>query len=78
MKLQGEPKGDYATIRSLAPTMRFELHNVNEMRDTLQDYHSLRPPILLLGGGKSPSFLRTALDGLEAALPPLRARHFQR
>lgn len=69
MKLQGDRKGSDVTIRSLIPTMHFELRNVNEMRNTLKDYHSLRTPILLLGGGKSPHFLATALDGLEATLP---------
>jgi pimeloyl-ACP methyl ester carboxylesterase len=76
MKLQGAPKGDDVTIRSLIPTMHFELQNVNEMRDTLQDYHSLRTPILLLGGGKSPLFLRTALGGLEATLLSVTRKTF--
>jgi pimeloyl-ACP methyl ester carboxylesterase len=69
MKLQGSPKGGKATIRSLIPTLHFEVHNINEMRDTLQDYHSLRTPTLLLDGARSPSFFRTALDGLEVTLP---------
>jgi pimeloyl-ACP methyl ester carboxylesterase len=69
MKLQGDPKACEVTIRSLIPTMYFEAHIIEEMRDTLQNYRSLSTPILLLGGGKSPSFLKTALDGLESTLP---------
>ncbi len=39
------------------------------MSDTLRDYQSLVIPILLLGGGKSPTLLRVALDALESTLP---------
>lgn len=76
MKLQRDPPGDDVTIRSLIPTMRFDMHIVSEMTDTLQDYRLLRTPILLLGGGKSPSFLKVALDGLEATLPSVTRKTF--
>lgn len=76
MKLQGRPTGDDVTIRSLVPTMHFEVQNINEMRDTLEDYRSLRTPVLILGGGKSPPFLGTALDGLEVTLPSVTRKTF--
>jgi hypothetical protein len=76
MKLQGNPKDGEVTIRSLVPTMHFEIHITNEMRDTLEDFRFLKTPILLMGGGKSPSFLTTALDGLEVTLPSSTRKRF--
>jgi pimeloyl-ACP methyl ester carboxylesterase len=76
MKLQRDPSGDNVTIRSLISTMRFDMRIVSEMADTLQDYRFLQTPVLLLGGGKSPSFLKTALDGLEATLPSVTRKTF--
>src|SRR5262249_30160870 len=66
MKMQGDSKGDDVTIRSLVPTQRLDVHIVEEMSDTLEDYVSLTIPVLLLGGDKSPAFLRLALDRLAA------------
>ena len=62
-------KKDFVTSRDGTAIMRFDMQIVREMSDTLNDYRSLRIPTLLLGGGKSPAFLTTALDGLEATLP---------
>ena len=76
MKLQRDPSGDDVTIRSLISTMRFEMRIASEMADTLQNYRLLQTPILLLGGGRSPSFLKTALDGLEATLPSVTRKTF--
>jgi pimeloyl-ACP methyl ester carboxylesterase len=75
MKLQGDGEDD-VSIRSLAPTMRFDVRNIHETRDTLQDYRCLRIPVLLLEGGKSPRFLKIALDGLEAVLPSATRKTF--
>jgi pimeloyl-ACP methyl ester carboxylesterase len=76
MKMQGNSKGDDVTIRSLVPTMHFEIHTAHEMRDTLEDFRSLQTPVLLLGGGKSPPFFATALDGLEVTLPSVTRKTF--
>ena len=76
LKLQGESKGDNVTIRSLIPTQHFDMHIVQEMSDTLEDYVSLQIPILLLGGEKSPAFLSLALDGLAATLPHAQRKTF--
>jgi pimeloyl-ACP methyl ester carboxylesterase len=69
MRLQGPSTDDAVTIRSLIPTMHFEMRNISEMRDSLADFRSVRIPVLLLGGGKSPVFFRTILDALERTLP---------
>ncbi|GAB3583166.1 hypothetical protein GCM10027445_57550 [Amycolatopsis endophytica] len=42
---------------------------VEEMTDTARDYAKLGSRVLLLGGVKSPAFLRAALDELSVVLP---------
>src|SRR5262249_58700606 len=54
MKMQGDSNDDHVTIRSLVPTQRFDMHIVDEMSDTLEDYASLSVPVLLLGADKRP------------------------
>lgn len=46
------------------------------MNETLQDYISVQTQILLLGGTKSPLFLRVALDALANTLPHARLKTF--
>ncbi|MFB9931711.1 alpha/beta fold hydrolase [Amycolatopsis halotolerans] len=56
-------------IPALVPTQRFDMRLVEESADTAPDYAHLSPRVLLLGGAKSPAYLRTALDELSAAIP---------
>jgi len=77
MKMQGDSNDDHVTIRSLVPTQRFDMHIVEEMSDTLEDYGSLSVPVLLLGGDKSPAFLHLALDRMAATLPHVQRKTFQ-
>ncbi|TDC06356.1 hypothetical protein E1267_16500 [Nonomuraea longispora] len=63
----GEP-----TFSELAPTLH---HDVQAETATAGDpfaYRSVRAEVLLLGGGKSPAYLRTALDALQRVLPRAR------
>jgi pimeloyl-ACP methyl ester carboxylesterase len=76
MKLQGTSTGDDVTIRALIPTMHFEMRNVRELSDSLDDYRSLRIPILLMGGGRSPRFFWTILESLKATLPAATLKSF--
>jgi len=69
MRLQSEGDADDVPIRALVPTLRYDFQIIDEMRDSLQDYTALQCKVLLLGGTKSPAFLRAALDALQAALP---------
>jgi pimeloyl-ACP methyl ester carboxylesterase len=69
MRAQGDGHADDVPIRTLTPTVRYDVQIVKEMSDTLQDYKDLQAPVLLLGGTKSPAFLSVALDGLERTLP---------
>jgi pimeloyl-ACP methyl ester carboxylesterase len=76
MRVQGEAKADDVTIRSLIPTMHFDMHVAREMADTLSDYGSLQIPVLLMGGMKSPSYLSVALGSLAATLSRAQRKTF--
>jgi hypothetical protein len=54
------------TMRMLAPTLRQEAGLVAESAQTQRD---VPVDTLLLGGGRSPAYLKAALDALERAIP---------
>jgi hypothetical protein len=57
------------TMRSLAPTLHYDFRLVAEMADSGKKFKTLQKDVLLLGGGRSPAWLKTALDLLEKTLP---------
>jgi pimeloyl-ACP methyl ester carboxylesterase len=63
-------------ISALIPTMHFDAQLVRETEGTLQEYRGMNSEILLLGGSKSPRFLKVALDGLSKVLPHVRRVEF--
>jgi pimeloyl-ACP methyl ester carboxylesterase len=69
MRVKDDAKGDDVTIRSLIPTQHYDMVVVHETADTLHDYEALQARVLLMGGSKSPPFLKTALDALARTLP---------
>ena len=71
MMAQEEKKGtgDYLSMRALAPTLRYDFRVVEEMDSSLASFRSLNRDVLLLGGSKSPAYLKHALDALETVLP---------
>ncbi|MEV6909136.1 alpha/beta hydrolase [Amycolatopsis sp. NPDC051071] len=71
-RLQGNGSGDDVPIPALIPTQRFDMRLVEEMTDTARDYAALGSRVLLLGGTKSPPYLKVALDELSAVLPHAR------
>lgn len=75
-RLQGNGSGDDVPIPALIPTQRFDMRLVEEMAGTAQDYASLGPRVLLLGGAKSPTFLTVALDELSVVLPRVQRTTF--
>ena len=58
-----------ATMRMLAPTLRYDFHLVTEMNGKLESFKTINAEVLLLGGSKSPAFLKGDLDALEKVLP---------
>ncbi|MBB6732170.1 alpha/beta fold hydrolase [Cohnella zeiphila] len=64
------------TFRKLAPTLDYDFRLVEEMSDSLDRFKAMPSETLLLGGGKSPAYLKTALDALEKILPHVRRVEF--
>lgn len=57
------------TMRKLAPTLRYDFHLVAEMNGKSENFKAISAEVLLLGGGKSPAFLKADMDALENVLP---------
>jgi hypothetical protein len=72
MAMKGEDKkgsGGYVPMRAIAPTLHYDFQLVVEMSGKLESFKAIRAKVLLLGGSKSPAFLKAALDALEKVLP---------
>ena len=63
------PAGAYPTMRELASTLHTDFAVVTESSGRLDDYRSIQAPVLLMGGSKSPAFLKRALAALARVLP---------
>ena len=66
-----EKKGSngYVPMQQLASTLHNDFQIVNEMSDKLESFNAVHDEVLLLGGSKSPAYLKVALDHLEKVLP---------
>jgi pimeloyl-ACP methyl ester carboxylesterase len=64
--------GDEVTMRMLAPTLHHDFSLVIEMEAALESFRAVQADVLLLGGSKSPAYLRAALDALEKVVPRAR------
>jgi len=72
MAMKSEDKkgsGGYVPMRALAPAMHYDFQLVVEMSDKLENFRAMRAEVLLLGGSKSPAYLKVALEALEKVLP---------
>ena len=62
--------GEYAPLRELVPTMRYDFNVVVSMQGKLESFGSVTSDVLLLSGSKSPRYLQdspVALDRLLAS-----------
>jgi pimeloyl-ACP methyl ester carboxylesterase len=64
-----QPAGPYPTMRELAPTLHADFAIVAESSGRLDAYRSIRAGVLLMGGSKSPAYLKRALTDLTRVLP---------
>ncbi len=64
-----QAKSETVTMRKLAPTLRYDFHLVAEMNGKSENFKNINSEVLLLGGDKSPAFLKADLDVLEKVLP---------
>lgn len=70
MKSEDKKAKDYdVTMRMLAPTLHCDFQLVVKMAGKLESFKAIRAEMLLLGGSKSPAYLKVALDALEKVLP---------
>ncbi len=65
------------TMRKLAPALQYDFQVVSEMSDKLNTFKEIRTQVLLLGGSKSPVFLKAALNALEKVLPHVQRVEFE-
>jgi pimeloyl-ACP methyl ester carboxylesterase len=64
------------TMRRLAPTLHYDFQLVAQMAETLKNFKAIRIEVLLLGGSKSPAWLKAALDALATVLPHAKRIEF--
>lgn len=72
MVMKSEEKkgaGGYVPMRELATMLHYDFQLVVEMSGKLECFRNLGTEVLLLGGSKSPAYLKVALDALENVLP---------
>jgi hypothetical protein len=57
------------SMRDLVPTMHYDAQLIMHSDGTLRTFASTPAQVLLLGGSKSPAYLKTSLDALAGVLP---------
>ena len=64
------------TMRALAPTLHYDFQLVFEMAESIEKFRTLQAEVLLLGGDKSPAWLKAGLAALETTLPHVKRIEF--
>jgi pimeloyl-ACP methyl ester carboxylesterase len=62
-------KAGDVTMRTLATTLHYDFQLISEMVGTLESFRAIHADVLLLGGSKSPAYLKASVDGLGMVLP---------
>lgn len=70
-------KGDDVTLKELMPTLKFDIQLVNETRGKVDDFKNVPAEVLLIGGTKSPLFLKHSLEALDKVLPHVKRMELQ-
>jgi pimeloyl-ACP methyl ester carboxylesterase len=63
-------------LRELVPTMHYDIQLAAGSQGRLPAFSAIPAEVLLLGGSKSPAYLKTALDALARVLPHARRIEF--
>ncbi len=69
---------DEVTMEELFPTLRFDFQLVVDIAGKAEKFSDIRSEVLLLGGAKSPAYLKEALDSLEKIVPSATRLQFPR
>ncbi len=64
--------GEYVPMSALAPTLHYDGLLIAEMSDRLETFRGITADTLLLGGSKSPAYMKATLAALERILPNAR------
>ena len=64
-------------MEALIPLQRFDGQLLREMDSSLESFTGMRTEVLLMGGQKSPAFLREILDALQETLPHAKRIEFR-
>lgn len=64
------------TMRKLAPSLHYDFALVAEMGGEQERFRGVQAEVVLLGGSKSPAYLKTALGVLEKILPHIQRVEF--
>jgi pimeloyl-ACP methyl ester carboxylesterase len=67
----------YAPMSELLPAMRYDFNIVGAMAGPLGAFRQVEAQVLLLGGRKSPAYLKEALNSLQDILPHVRRTEFK-
>jgi pimeloyl-ACP methyl ester carboxylesterase len=59
----------YASMAELGEALRYDFAIAQSIDGSLTKFKDIKQPVLLLGGSKSPDFLKRALDELEQIVP---------
>ena len=62
-------KGDDVSFSILIPSFHYDYRLVVEMKGTIENFRNVSGDVFLIGGSKSPKFLKNTLDQLEIVLP---------
>ena len=65
----GKAAGEYATFRGLAPTLHHDGQIIAAISGQQSNLSAIQADVLLLGGSKSTTFLKTALESVAQAMP---------
>lgn len=68
--------GGYVSMRVLAPTLHYDFQLIVEMSGKLESFKAVQAEVLLLGGSKSPAYLKAVLDVLEQIVPQVKRVEF--
>jgi len=70
-------KEDNVSFTVLVPSFHYDYLLVREMQGMLENFKEVNAEVLLIGGSKSPSFLKNTLDALEKVLPNVKRVELQ-
>jgi pimeloyl-ACP methyl ester carboxylesterase len=71
------PATGYVPVRALAATLHYDSQLAVEMSGNVERFRSIGAEVLLMGGSKSPAFLKASLDHLERSLPKVGRVEFR-